>query len=226
MEEGRYSFYAVRVGRTPRIYSSWEECNMQVHGFPFCEFKGFQRLAEAEEYINRGSLSERVRRGERRADGDIHETESLGQTLQRLSVGGGCVGKTKAKSACGVEKGSASKAGSPPKANHVVVVQDMVSLVRDVCKSIQVAVGGVFADDAKALQDAAFRLIEKIVSAEGLVIADYNCRVVQRLQGELEAMGTTLTSPLADRVRQLEQENMLLKAELDAFHEACVVNRP
>lgn len=43
--------YAVRKGKTPGIYHTWEQCKDQVHGFPNAEFKGFATLAQAEEYL-------------------------------------------------------------------------------------------------------------------------------------------------------------------------------
>ena len=40
-------YYAVRVGRIPGIYESWEECKEQVMGFSSAEFKSFQNLDDA-----------------------------------------------------------------------------------------------------------------------------------------------------------------------------------
>lgn len=51
-------YYAVRVGRTPDIYTSWAECQAQTKGFPKAIFKGFDLLADAQKYmegINYGS---------------------------------------------------------------------------------------------------------------------------------------------------------------------------
>jgi hypothetical protein len=47
----RKSFYAVRVGRQPGIYRTWEECQPQVNGYPKAQFKGFDSLHEAKEYL-------------------------------------------------------------------------------------------------------------------------------------------------------------------------------
>lgn len=44
-------FYAVKVGRIPGIYSTWDECKMQVDGYPNSEYKGFARLSEAESFV-------------------------------------------------------------------------------------------------------------------------------------------------------------------------------
>lgn len=44
-------FYAVRKGRIPGIYKSWNECNIQVTGFKGAEFKGFNTESEAQQFI-------------------------------------------------------------------------------------------------------------------------------------------------------------------------------
>lgn len=43
--------YAVKKGACPGIYHSWTACKAQVDGFPGAEYKGFQTLAEAEQYL-------------------------------------------------------------------------------------------------------------------------------------------------------------------------------
>lgn len=44
-------YYAVRVGREPGIYSSWDECQEQTKGFPKAKFAGFDFLSEAKQYL-------------------------------------------------------------------------------------------------------------------------------------------------------------------------------
>ncbi len=41
------SFYAVKAGRTPGIYTTWASCEEQVKGFSGAAFKGFSTRAEA-----------------------------------------------------------------------------------------------------------------------------------------------------------------------------------
>ena len=48
------SHYAVRVGRKPGIYRSWDECKEQVHGFPGARYKKFNTKDEAEIFIGCG----------------------------------------------------------------------------------------------------------------------------------------------------------------------------
>jgi hypothetical protein len=49
----RQKWYAVRRGRRPGMFSSWEECSAQVTGFRHAEFKSFKSRAEAESYLQR-----------------------------------------------------------------------------------------------------------------------------------------------------------------------------
>lgn len=44
-------FYAVRVGRTPGVYYTWDECKSMVHGYPGAVYKSFTTLDEAESFI-------------------------------------------------------------------------------------------------------------------------------------------------------------------------------
>jgi ribonuclease HI len=45
-------FYAVRSGREPGIYRTWDECKAQVDGYAKAEYKGFSSLQDAEAYLN------------------------------------------------------------------------------------------------------------------------------------------------------------------------------
>ena len=48
-------FYAVRKGRNPGIYTSWDECKALVTGFPGAEYKGFGTREEAESFMGMGT---------------------------------------------------------------------------------------------------------------------------------------------------------------------------
>ena len=41
-------FYAVRVGRLPGVYATWDECKSQVNGYPGAKYKSFPTLEEAQ----------------------------------------------------------------------------------------------------------------------------------------------------------------------------------
>ena len=44
-------FYAVRVGRTPGLYRTWDDCLEQIRGFPNNQFKKFTSEREAKNYV-------------------------------------------------------------------------------------------------------------------------------------------------------------------------------
>ena len=44
-------YYAVRVGRQPGIYSSWDECKAQVNGYPNAKYKSFTTLEAAKQVM-------------------------------------------------------------------------------------------------------------------------------------------------------------------------------
>ena len=45
-------YYAVRAGRAPGIYVTWEECKKQVDGYKKPQFKSFSSRAEAESFLS------------------------------------------------------------------------------------------------------------------------------------------------------------------------------
>ena len=47
----RRRYYAVKVGRKPGIYKTWEECKAQVDHFPGNVFKGFDKYEEARDFM-------------------------------------------------------------------------------------------------------------------------------------------------------------------------------
>jgi ribonuclease HI len=44
-------FYAVKIGKIPGIYTDWESCKKQVHGFSGAQYKSFSTIKEAENYL-------------------------------------------------------------------------------------------------------------------------------------------------------------------------------
>ena len=41
--------YVVYIGRVPGVYERWQDCHMQVNGFPGNRYKGYMSRAVAEE---------------------------------------------------------------------------------------------------------------------------------------------------------------------------------
>ena len=46
----KQKYYAVKVGKTPGIYMTWDECKDMVHGYPGAIYKSFESLSDAEEF--------------------------------------------------------------------------------------------------------------------------------------------------------------------------------
>ncbi|KAK4580459.1 hypothetical protein LTR86_000662 [Recurvomyces mirabilis] len=49
--DAQVKFYAVRIGKTPGIYSTWNDCLDQVRGFPKATFKSFTSLTDAQHFV-------------------------------------------------------------------------------------------------------------------------------------------------------------------------------
>lgn len=45
-------YYAVRIGRNPGIYHTWDECKREIMGFKGASFKKFSTREDAETFIN------------------------------------------------------------------------------------------------------------------------------------------------------------------------------
>lgn len=44
-------YYAVRTGKTPGIYKTWDECKNEIYGFKGAKYKGFELLEDAESFM-------------------------------------------------------------------------------------------------------------------------------------------------------------------------------
>lgn len=53
-------YYAVKIGKTPGIYTSWDECKLVVHGFPGAVYKSFMTMEEAKQFLGEASGTESV----------------------------------------------------------------------------------------------------------------------------------------------------------------------
>lgn len=52
MSSNKPAFYAVAVGKTPGIYSTWDECKRMVTGVPGAKYKKFGTKEEAEAFVS------------------------------------------------------------------------------------------------------------------------------------------------------------------------------
>lgn len=44
-------YYAVKIGKKPGIYETWNECELQIKGVSGAKYKSFSTMEEAEKYI-------------------------------------------------------------------------------------------------------------------------------------------------------------------------------
>ncbi len=51
-------YYAVRVGKTPGIYLTWDDCKAMTSGYPGAVFKSFTSLQEAEAFVGGASVED------------------------------------------------------------------------------------------------------------------------------------------------------------------------
>lgn len=58
MSKRTKKYYAVRSGREPGIYFTWDQCKVQVDGYPNADFKGFNTLRDAEAYLGHARTPE------------------------------------------------------------------------------------------------------------------------------------------------------------------------
>lgn len=57
-------YYAVKIGQTPGIYTSWDECKAMVHGFPGAVYKSFKTLEAAKQFMGQSIGAEKPTAGE------------------------------------------------------------------------------------------------------------------------------------------------------------------
>ena len=55
-------YYAVRIGREPGIYLTWDDCKAQVDKFPGAIYKSFKTMEEAEKFAGlKADITEKVK---------------------------------------------------------------------------------------------------------------------------------------------------------------------
>lgn len=89
-------FYAVRVGKSPGVYKSWDECELQVKGFKGAKYKSFSTLEEAKEYIELSDKTKSVKKEkEETIDYEAIVSEHLKKDRLVAFTDGGYSGKNK-----------------------------------------------------------------------------------------------------------------------------------
>lgn len=69
-------FYAIRIGRKPGVYTTWNDARKQVTGFPGAIFKSFPTKEEAQQFVAMGSEKKTVNPDEYQAyvDGSFNKS--------------------------------------------------------------------------------------------------------------------------------------------------------
>lgn len=93
---GNIKYYAVKKGKVPGIYMSWDECRENVSGFSGAEYKSFKTEQEAREYIGLSSskqqeLSEYIELNVGGVAGHIAGTEAGTVTSSKPTAEAGSV---------------------------------------------------------------------------------------------------------------------------------------
>ena len=76
-------YYAVKRGKTPGIYLTWEDCRSQISGFSGAVYKGFETLEEA------GAFLQQAGRGEAQAESAFRQQEVPQECSGVLAAGKG-----------------------------------------------------------------------------------------------------------------------------------------
>jgi ribonuclease HI len=79
MSKTKRKFYAVRKGRKPGIYLTWEECSQQVTGVAGAIYKSFETRAEAERFLAAGRGTQTAGGGRKTDDRQPTTAEVGGQ---------------------------------------------------------------------------------------------------------------------------------------------------
>ena len=70
-------FYAVKKGKVPGIYTSWDACKSMVHGFPGAVYKGFATRAEAEQFLEEKKEEQKEPENYAFVDGSFNSATSV-----------------------------------------------------------------------------------------------------------------------------------------------------
>mgnify|MGYP000026081591 CR=1 FL=1 len=73
-------YYAVRVGKKPGVYLTWEECKAIVDGYPGAQYKSFKTMEEAENFAGVTNGGNRPRRKE--TEKKEPQTKKTGKNLR------------------------------------------------------------------------------------------------------------------------------------------------
>ncbi|MED6180658.1 hypothetical protein PIB30_012256 [Stylosanthes scabra] len=244
-----YTHYAVRVGRAPGIYNTWDEAEEQVLRYPGAQHMGFNSLDEAIEYMNAGKLKKKKAMSSQSVD-------RLTLHMKNLGVGSSREASTQSQFMRNVQSypigGRDGEYVLETQGGGFVIMEEMELYLLCVCmklnfgwptfepllftstsggmlfsfkaalrcdeKGINVEVdGGICSDQSRAREDAAFNLLDNLLTMTGNSILDFNYRKVRALQQRVEELEQERAENPPARVVALERRCKALKDEIETY---------
>ncbi|MED6203935.1 hypothetical protein PIB30_004065 [Stylosanthes scabra] len=235
MEVGRFTHYAVRVGRVPGIYYTWPEAEEQPGG---------------------GHWVHECGKGKKKQPMSSQRVDRLTPHMQNLGVGSSQQNLTQSQLLGSVFSipGGGREADYVPETQRggFVIMEEMELYMLCVCmkmgfgcpnfeprlisstyggamfsfkaaircdeKGINVEVeGGICGDQARAREDAAYNLLDNLLSQTGYSILDFNFRKVCALRQRIEELEQQQAENTDVRVVELESGCAALKTEIETY---------
>ena len=154
-------YYAVRTGKQPGIYTTWEECSKNVLGFPGAVYKSFKTMEEAEAFM----ALERAPWEKENSASTVSRAEKTGSTST--------VGRAeKTGSASAVSR--VKKAGGSPVAGRAKEpVMDFASMSDEESRAVLIRyMKDIQLSDAVAFVDGSYNVFTKEYSYGMLIYHD------------------------------------------------------
>ena len=81
-------FYAVKNGRVPGVYRTWDDAKKQVDGFSGAEYKSFENITDATDYLglNNGTQGDILQKGEDNLQNAVKRVQQKSQEKRRSSI--------------------------------------------------------------------------------------------------------------------------------------------
>ncbi|MED6116737.1 hypothetical protein PIB30_102968 [Stylosanthes scabra] len=234
MAFGKYSHYAVRVGKVPGVYTSWDECEAQVLGVPKAKYKGFNSLQDALAFVNGGAETQKKKAPSLSLD-------SLSPKMANLGVGSSHMGATQIGMTwmvafkSGFDRGEEMElylvracvklhVGSPifeRREFYSEYGQRMYYFSAKLSceeKGLMLEVQGCCChDEGRAREDAAFNLLDKLLTQTGNSIMDFNYRRLCAVNQQIAEMQNLQEGRMGQRLREVERDCEALRKQLEIY---------
>ncbi|MED6132109.1 hypothetical protein PIB30_016140 [Stylosanthes scabra] len=216
---GQSKFYAVKAGRVPGIYETWEEVEPQVRGFKFAKHQSFCFYDEVVHYMRTGQV---MRKKEAVPERGSEGGTSIADALRAWSLAemGGSSARSPAETSFSnagyspgleqAEEDSAFSDGNKSGAEWLLAL---------VCRSLEVSDPFFICQEIERGNVAGHHGFTVILpkSSKGLEVVAYGPVSADEATARREAaimMARNVLSATTARLRHLEQENYALKKHL------------